>query len=128
MREWNRKRREDAPVEWAARQREKALRFRERHPNWREYAKNRQLKHTYGITLERYREMLSEQSGKCAICSKEHREGHRKGLVVDHNHTTGKVRGLLCYGCNAAIGHLREDERLFKTALAYLNRTLSEGD
>lgn len=60
------------------------------------------LKRCYGVTVLWYEEMLAKQDGRCAICKKAHRTGRR--LAVDHCHKTGKVRWLLCVGCNAHVG------------------------
>jgi len=67
------------------------------------------LKHKYGITLEQYNAMLSKQSGVCMICGKinnriNYKTGKPERLVVDHEHDTGMVRGLLCHRCNLAVG------------------------
>lgn len=59
------------------------------------------LKHRYGITVEQYDEMLAAQGGHCALCPWEPSDG--KVLAVDHDHETGRVRGLLCRGCNLAL-------------------------
>lgn len=69
----------------------------------------------YGITLEQYNNMLSYQKGNCAICEevpKENKNGVVVRLSVDHNHKTGKVRGLLCYKCNKLL--LGRIERMYK--------------
>lgn len=71
----------------------------------------------YGITPERFREMLAKQDGRCAICLG---QPGIKGLAVDHCHSTGAVRGLLCGRCNTAIGLLREDPVIFRAAMDYL--------
>lgn len=63
------------------------------------------LKHFYKITPEDYERMLTEQNGVCAICGQPPR-GKMKRLSVDHNHTTGEVRGLLCITCNRVAGYL----------------------
>jgi hypothetical protein len=60
----------------------------------------------YGITVRDYYRLLVAQEFKCGICSKERTD--RCGLVVDHDHVTGRVRGLLCSGCNRAIGLIGE--------------------
>jgi len=69
-----------------------------------------------------------EQSGCCAICKilKEPWQpgggvrGRYRFLVVDHDHTTGRVRGLLCFSCNLAIGHFHDDPKLMGAAVAYM--------
>lgn len=76
------------------------------------------LRKTYGITLEDYNYMVTEQNGMCAICKK-HVD---KGLCVDHNHLTGKIRGLLCRTCNAGLGNFYEDLNLFTEAQSYLRK------
>lgn len=64
--------------------------------------------------------MLAAQGGKCAICGGTNPGGHR--LAVDHDHTTGAVRGLLCHACNAGIGKLRDDPALLRVAADYLDK------
>ena len=71
----------------------------------------------YGVTVAQYEAMLSTQDGRCAIC----RNGPGvNGLAVDHCHSTGRVRALLCSPCNSAIGLLREDPKIFASAVTYL--------
>lgn len=73
----------------------------------------------YGITQQDYNTMLVAQSGACAICAKACPTGKR--LAVDHDHLSGKVRGLLCASCNARINTLAFDGTgLFIVALRYL--------
>src|SRR5258707_1620309 len=67
------------------------------------YVAKRQYKSKYNITITEYYELLELQNYQCAICKRESWEGE-KGLSVDHDHITGKVRGLLCTGCNLGIG------------------------
>src|SRR5882672_1412366 len=69
--------------------------------------KNKNLKWWYGISLEDYNYILNHQNNRCAICKK--LPEPYKSLYVDHNHTTNKVRGLLCSNCNTALGFLKED-------------------
>jgi hypothetical protein len=82
--------------------------------------KNHDLK-MYGIDLNKYNEILIKQNGSCAICNKQISSQGRM-LHVDHNHTTGKVRGLLCGNCNTGIGKLGEDEKVLSAAIEYLRR------
>jgi len=85
--------------------------FSKRAKQWRneniehhkEYQRNNKLKKNYGITLDDYDEMLFEQGGKCVICGIS--ENYlKRNLDVDHDHKTGKVRGLLCIKCNTTLG------------------------
>ena len=73
----------------------------------------------YGISLGDYNFMLDAQGYKCAICQK-HQSNFKRSLCVDHDHVTGKVRGLLCDLCNTAIGKLNDDARLLKRAALYI--------
>lgn len=70
----------------------------------------------YGITEAQYAEILEGQSGKCAVCRR------YAVLVVDHDHYTGAVRGLLCSRCNVSIGGLGDTAEALEIALAYLRR------
>jgi len=73
----------------------------------------------YGITKKEYLEMFNEQNGCCKIC-KTHQSKLKSGLHIDHNHNTGKIRGLLCSKCNQALGLLNEDVSLLTDSLKYL--------
>lgn len=74
----------------------------------------------YGITLDDYQEMLAQQEGKCAICGSTEAKNFGDTLVVDHDHATGKVRGLLCGTCNTALGKFRDDPQILRSAICYL--------
>lgn len=86
------------------------------------YLKNydKVLGRLYGISQQEYDEMLIRQDGHCAICPTE--PTAKKKLCVDHDHTTGKVRGLLCHDCNIAIGKFKENPMLVQRAALYLNQ------
>lgn len=76
---------------------------------------NKKLKWLFGITLDQYKQMLFDQGGVCAICGNVETmvnpgTGKVNRLSVDHNHTTGKVRGLLCSAHNTMIA--RADDRI----------------
>jgi len=73
----------------------------------------------YGLTLEAYNQMFDGQAGCCALCGV-HQSELKKALAVDHCHVTGKVCGLLCHNCNAAIGLLKEDADLIMRAADYV--------
>lgn len=113
--------------------REHARLYRLRNPekvkerNKQQYAKRPgargRLKWTYGISPERYDEMLAEQGGVCAACGGPPRTG--RPLCVDHCHKSKAVRGLICDACNVCAGHI-ESER-FEKVVAYLARTQRPG-
>jgi hypothetical protein len=81
--------------------------------------RNYHLKKTYNITTEVYDVLLLKQNGQCAICKKNQSDIKRR-LSVDHSHSNGKVRGLLCYNCNTAIGYFKENISCFLEAIKYL--------
>lgn len=78
----------------------------------------------YGLTLERYDEILAGQGGGCAICGKrpgaEGCHPNQQFLAVDHNHVTNQVRGLLCSNCNHMIGKSKESIANLEAGIAYL--------
>jgi hypothetical protein len=110
--------------------------------------KNRLKK--YGLTPEQYGVMLAAQGFKCAICGSDHPRAKRSGtqgpkrkLVngwpttarigdlnwhVDHSHSTGAVRGLLCHGCNTGLGLFRDDPKLLAIAINYLMKSKETGE
>ena len=83
------------------------------------------LRKQYGISLEEYDELLSLQGGKCLLCRELPDDGY--SLAVDHDHATGKIRGLLHNRCNIAIGMLRDSPELCRKAAIYLERFISLG-
>jgi hypothetical protein len=80
------------------------------------------LKAEYGMSLETYYQLRSEQLGRCAICNRyENQINHNsQKLVVDHDHETGKVRGLICHKCNAGLGAFKDSPELLESAKQYL--------
>ena len=83
------------------------------------------MKSRYGITSERFAEILEEQGGACAVCkTAEPPKSSRNatGWCIDHNHTTGRVRAILCSQCNLLIGNAREDVTILSAAINYLVR------
>ena len=63
--------------------------------------------------------MLKQQNYCCDICNK-HENNFKFGLYVDHDHSTGRVRGLLCHNCNSVIGRFKDDIKLIEKAINYL--------
>jgi len=84
----------------------------------KETARKVKLKKKYGISVEEYNKMLEEQEGRCFLCEKTH---SRRMLNVDHCHTSGKIRRLLCDRCNMAMGLIKDDAALANKMAGYIN-------
>ena len=83
--------------------------------------RNTKFKLRYGITLQDYDLMLDSQNGGCAICgSSDPKRKLSKHLCVDHCHSTGAVRGLLCYKCNVGLGAFEDNKKSLENAIKYL--------
>lgn len=83
------------------------------------------LKRKFGIDLEQYWDMVNAAKGVCEICGKvesqiHHATGEAQNLSVDHDETTGKIRGILCSTCNRGIGFLQHDKQILQAAIKYL--------
>lgn len=89
--------------------------YRKRRPD---VFRNMELKRDFGIDLETYNSMLKAQGGVCAICGN---PPNGKSLAVDEDHSTRRVRALLCHNCNVGLGHFRDSMDLLQSALAYLH-------
>lgn len=83
-----------------------------RQANW--------MRWKFGLSVEEYNEMKESQLGVCAICNRPEVTGRE--LSVDHNHTTGQIRGLLCYKCNTMLGHISENEEILIKMIFYLRQ------
>lgn len=92
---------------------EKTKAYKRQHYNYGQQ-RGYLLRTRYGITVGDYDAILAEQNGGCAIC-----DGTNK-LVIDHNHRTGKVRGILCNNCNIALGAVQDNYLLLERAAIYL--------
>ena len=105
---------------------------KEYHAKWykanKVRARDNQLKYKFGITLEEYNRINQSQGGVCAICKglNEIRKNGTIDLAVDHNHKTGKVRGLLCGNCNRSLGGFKDNPALLSKAIRYIEE--SEGN
>lgn len=96
--------------------------------------RNGQLHHlqsTYGLAEDDYEAMAEIQEYTCAICyqpeTKKRDDGTEQPLSVDHDHETGRVRGLLCHRCNVALGLFRDDVESLKRAVEYLGGSFRDG-
>lgn len=96
---------------------DKAKAYRDAHKLER---RSRELRINYNLTLEGFDAMMEAQNHCCKICGKSPEENGRR-LNVDHNHTTGEIRGLLCNTCNKAIGLLGDSIELLNKTIMYLS-------
>jgi hypothetical protein len=79
------------------------------------------IRRKYGLTIERYDQLVEQQAGRCKICGTTATDRRTKRLHIDHDHVTGDVRGLLCGACNLGLGKAGDSpERLFAMG-GYLN-------
>jgi hypothetical protein len=92
------------------------------------------MRKKYGLTQADYDKMLSDQNGRCKICGSTgaassetsrrlYKTDKSPTLIIDHDHVTGKVRGLLCRLCNTAIAYLKDDLQNFRNAMAYVENS-----
>jgi len=90
------------------------------HVENKEKLRHKARKVSYGISKEEYENLLIKQNNSCAICNTTV-AGGRGDWHVDHNHTTGHVRGLLCHCCNTGLGLFKDSQELLIKAKDYLN-------
>jgi hypothetical protein len=100
-------------------EKEKARKKRYRESEKGKEAKKREKLKLYDLLVDDWNKMFDKQKGCCAICGI-HQNELKKALAVDHRHSDGKVRGLLCNPCNRGIGLLKEDTDKLKAAIKYL--------
>jgi 5-methylcytosine-specific restriction endonuclease McrA len=100
------------------------IKRKQRETRYTASRRNYHLKKYYGITLSDQDKMYRSQNGKCAICLRRFDDIHggKNTMHIDHNHTTGEVRQLLCGPCNCAIGNLNEDIPTVRNVLKYLKK------
>jgi hypothetical protein len=84
---------------------------------------NTYYKREFGITATEYNTLLHKQNNVCKICGQKEQSKRNKRLAVDHCHTTGKVRGLLCSNCNRGVGLLKDNIQLLEKAIEYLKES-----
>jgi hypothetical protein len=86
----------------------------------RDYYRSKDFQRIYGISFAEYQRMLIAQRGVCAICEKPEtkiEKGTLRLLSVDHDHTTGAIRGLLCANCNLGLGYFRDSQGTLRKAM-----------
>lgn len=111
MREWRKANPEEAKRQGRARYRRN-----------KRGARNTQLQIHFGITLPQYEALAAQQNHQCAICDAT-KAGGRGAWHVDHDHSTKKIRGLLCHHCNVGLGNFRDNVRVLLRAVDYLRRS-----
>jgi hypothetical protein len=100
---------------------EKSKNYREKFPEKsKDQVRSSKLKIKYNIDLLKFKSMVQDQENKCAICKKEFWDP--RYTCVDHCHTTGKVREILCGPCNTGLGLFKESEETILNALKYLKK------
>lgn len=94
-------------------------------------SRNDRLRKEYGISEAQYEALLRAQGGVCAICHRSESmrgaHGEAQPLSVDHDHSTGRVRGLLCDACNTGVGKFSEEPNRLRAAATYLEHNGSAG-
>jgi hypothetical protein len=83
------------------------------------------LKYKYGVSHAEFMDQWNKQKGTCSICCSELPdlmlyEGRKRGYAIDHNHETGKFRGILCLTCNSMLGMAKDSSEILKKAIQYL--------
>jgi hypothetical protein len=102
---------------------EKTTAWADEHPDeWERHRRRSWLKRKYGITPEQYDALLVAQGGVCGVCVTPPADARGYRMHVDHDHHTGRVRGILCGPCNVGIGQLRDDPTILESAATYLRR------
>ena len=113
---------------WQINNKEKAALNTKRHrekygKEYKEKTRNYKYIINYGITLDDWKRLLEDQNYRCGICFK-HSSEETMNMVVDHDHKTGVIRGLLCRNCNTALGLLKDSVENMKSAIDYLESTI----
>ena len=85
-----------------------------------DYFVNKHLEYSYGITLDDFNAMREKANYSCQGCGKHEKDTPRKRLFVDHCHTTGAIRGLLCQQCNTALGMANDNPEILASLISYL--------
>lgn len=104
--------------EWISKNPDKPSEYSKKYNDkTQEQRRKAQRKYRYGLTQEQFDAMLAEQDNKCALCSRSFDDAK---VFVDHCHSTGDVRGLLCPSCNTALGLIKDDLGWLAKAKKYL--------
>src|SRR5262245_21001533 len=100
--------------------REQRRRHRKKHPDKERHRRRvNDLRRTYGIEIRQWEALFKSQGGVCAICGNP--ETYRR-LSMEHEHRSGKIRGLLCNSCNNGLGRFFDSEKLLRAAAKYIKK------
>lgn len=129
---WCKECRKDNARNWSSKYPEKAEKGRllklaqyQASPTSYDKSRSQVLKTRYGIDQSGYMQLLESQEYKCAICGRDSREMTYL-LHVDHCHTTGVIRGLLCSPCNVYLGYSKDTPEVYLAAIKYIEKTKEE--
>jgi len=98
---------------------EASRKYRSKYPD---RIRSRHLEERFGITPVEYICLLTAQEGHCAICERTSNNNGKASLSIDHDHITGKIRGLLCWQHNSLLGHIKDDPEQLRRLIKYLGR------
>jgi len=104
---------------------QQSRRWAEENPELRREVQEKSRLRKYGMTTDQYKAMLADQGGTCRICTQTLRES---STHIDHDHATGRVRGLLCQKCNVGLGHFRDNPEILRCAAIYLESQCTAPD
>ena len=112
--------------EYSIKHPEVAIRYRQKHKGeFKIKDRITNLYRLYNLTLDQYNEMLNNQGGGCAICGAIP-EKFKRALPIDHDHNTGKIRGILCPNCNLILGNAKENIEILYKIIEYLIKHKNE--
>ncbi len=101
---------------------------KERHKDWyqknRNHVRNKRFQLKYGLTLDQVEHMFVQQNGKCSICEESFE--NPRHMHVDHDHSSGTIRELLCSNCNIVLGQSQENIQILLKAISYLEKWRSK--
>lgn len=95
------------------------MKYKKDNKKYKEYIHKCTLKRKFNLSLDEYNQMFTKNNGCCYICNR-HQTSFKTRLAVDHCHTTGKIRGLLCSPCNTALGSFKDNIDILNKAINYL--------
>ena len=99
--------------------RKRNVKFTKTNPS---YQKEQNMLNAYGLSLAQYNKMIAQQNNKCCICKTAFTIDKKNSIHIDHDHESGKVRGILCSHCNVLLGYAREDISILRSAIRYITK------